>query len=180
VSAALVSGPLLLHFHLTYGDPFGLELNRQMFPQRLHDPDARYFLATFAPVLFFSFWGVFGHMNIHLGELYYLFLLLCAACGTGCVLRWRRGMSAAQRRVMLLCAVTLATLMASIVRYNLMFPQPQGRYAFPGLVVLALLFAEGASELTGGRRVWAISLVALLAVVNLGLLFFVVLPAYGR
>jgi 4-amino-4-deoxy-L-arabinose transferase-like glycosyltransferase len=179
VAALAVAAPLLLEYQRNYGDPFGLELNRQMFPQRLHRPGAGYFAGTFLPVLFFSFWGVFGHMNVHLGELYYLFLLVTAACAVGCVLRWRRGVTASQVRVLALCGVTLLALVASIVRYNLIFPQPQGRYAFPGLVVLALLFAEGASELIGARRVWALALVALLALVNLSLLFLRVLPAYA-
>jgi 4-amino-4-deoxy-L-arabinose transferase-like glycosyltransferase len=174
------AGPLLLGNWREYGDPFALELNRRMFPQRVHQLSLGYVGRTMLPALFFSFWGVFGHMNVHLGSLYGVFVLLTVFPLWGMALRWRRGdLSGHQRRTLRLCALTLLLLFASIVRYNLIFPQPQGRYAFPGLVVLALLFAEGTAEWIGSRWTWALAVVALMAALNLAILFGVALPAYA-
>jgi hypothetical protein len=178
--AALVASPVLVRYQLEYGDPFGLELNRLMFPERLHDPGAAYWAGTFVPALFYSFWGVFGHMNIHLGELYAFFAGLTLTAGFGLALRVRRGqVDGAQAGVAMVCGFTLLVLLAAIVQYNLNFPQPQGRYLFPAMPLFALIFASGASALLGERYRLAWTGVALLAAVNGALLAGVVRPAYA-
>lgn len=178
-AAALVASPAFMRY-LPTGDPFGLELNRRLFAERLHEPGLAYFIHTFAPALFFSLWGVFGHMNIHLGEAYWLFIGLTLATTLGLALRaWRGRVGEVERRAGALVAVALAVLLASIVTYNLSLAQPQGRYALPALLPLALLFATGLGELLGRRRRAAASVVAGLAAVNGAILLFVVVPAYG-
>jgi len=176
----VLAGPLLLGYWREYGDPFALELNRRMFPQRVHELSLGYMGRTMLPALFFSFWGVFGHMNLHLGSLYGAFVLLTVLPVWGMARRWRRGnLSGHQRRTLGVCGLTLLLLLVSILRYNLIFPQPQGRYAFPGMVVLSMLFAEGTAEWIGSRWTWALALVALMTALNLAILFVVVLPAYA-
>lgn len=181
VVVGIVASPVLIRYQLEYGEPFGLELNRLMFPQRLHDPGVAYWAGTFLPALFYSFWGVFGHMNVHLGELYGLFAGLTLAGALGLALRMRRGdVSTLQRRAAIVIISALIVLLASIVQYNLNFPQPQGRYLFPAMLVLALLFASGASALLGERYRLAWAGVGLMAITNAAVLVGIVMPAYAR
>jgi MFS family permease len=179
--ACLVMAPLVVESRLFQGDLFGLTLLQQMFPQRVHDPGLDYVTGTMAPALFYSFWGVFGHMNVHLGRIYLLFAALAACAGFGLGLRlWRGGLDAGARRLLVLAGVVLAAVGAGIVRFNLSFAQPQGRYVFPALTILSLLFALGVSRLVGGSRGAGLVTVALLAALNAAILAGVVAPAYGR
>jgi hypothetical protein len=132
------------------------------------------------PAVFFSFWGVFGHMNIHLGSGYIVFVLITAAAVVGLVIRFSRDeLGPLTWRFLAFACVTLTAVVAGIVRYNLMFPQPQGRYAFPILTILAALFAEGASAVVKCRR-GAVAVVITLAAMNAVVLICVVLPAYRQ
>jgi hypothetical protein len=171
---------VLIRYQVEYGDPFGLELNRLMFPQRLHHPGVAYWTGTFAPALFYSFWGVFGHMNLHLGKIYGFFGGVTLVAGLGLALRIQRGdVTTIQRRAAMVVGGALTVLLASIVQYNLNFPQPQGRYLFPAMLVLALLFASGASAVLGESHRLAWAGVGLLALTNAALLVGMVMPAYA-
>ena len=75
---------------------------------------------------------------------------------------------------MLVLLTTIAGAFVILVRINLQFDQPQGRYLFPALPAIALMIAIGLES----WRVPARLTVGALAAANALILLFVVIPAY--
>jgi 4-amino-4-deoxy-L-arabinose transferase-like glycosyltransferase len=215
-SAGLVLLPWLVRNHLTYGglDLWGLSRHSQVVvgqpraSEWLAQKGWVGFLGAFASTTFRSFWGQFGWMGVLLDRrLYLLFALLSALAGVGvllyaaCVLRpatVRNGpgdrllpqLGRLEWQTAGLLALWLVLTVLSYMWYNLQFVQHQGRYLFPALIPLGLVFAVGLSQvleryraqsmvclclsglvllmlgswLKGSAGGWALALVACLAV----------------
>lgn len=65
-----------------------------------------------------------------------------------------RSLSTGQRRALGLMALTIILMALAYVGYNLTFVQFQGRYLFPALIPLGLLFSLGLSEAFSRRWLW--------------------------
>ncbi len=153
----LVPLPWWLRNGLVYGlnDPLGLQRHDAIV---IGQPRTAAWIAQFGPTAygerlgeftFKSFWGVFGWLGVFLDARVYALLgllsLLVVAGGVGQGIRWRRagGLTAWQRRGLLLLGGQCALVVASYAWYNLSFVQHQGRYLFPALLPLSLGFALG-------------------------------------
>lgn len=125
---------------------------------------------------FQSFWGVFGWLGVFLdGRIYALLALLTALAGVGAVVWLRRcwpPLPAWQRRGLALLGLQALIVAASFVWYNLTFVQHQGRYLFPALLPIALIFAlglEGLCSPAGSRAAAALTAVFSLILAGVGL-----------
>jgi hypothetical protein len=173
--------PWSLRNQLLYGDPFASgamasAVAHIITPRSLF---SSYFLSHFPIILFCSFVGAFGWLSLLLPKWVYAVYAgggLAAAAG---LLRatWRRSLPPALAAALVLIA--LGTL-AVVVRINLQFTQPQGRYLFPALTALGVLAAVGLQGLPRplSRLAHPLVVALVLGSINLGILAFVVWPAY--
>lgn len=119
---------------------------------------------AWASVLFASFWGHFGWMNVPFvsASLWTPLLALVCLSGLPGTLRWLLGRQSQpwQRRqiAMLLLLLVLAVAMTLINAHATTSALQQGRYLFPVLVPVALLIALGQMALlpAGWQRRWLI------------------------
>ena len=117
---------------------------------------------------FQSFWGQFGWMGVLLPlRVYQALAALSALALLGIVdalpaLRtaWR---DESQRYSLILLGAWGGFTAAGFIWYNLQYVQHQGRYLFPALVPLGLLFAVGIQRLLQHRPLWVMGLLALTA-----------------
>jgi hypothetical protein len=129
------------HFHLL--------LEPQRYAPAALKTYVLFFLLTFA-----SFWANFGWMNVPLDLSWYTALAvfsLLALCGLGIfavrVVRGTKTLETWQRRALLM--LLLAVVLISAQTFSLMIVQgipQQGRYLFPALIPLAVLFTLGLRE----------------------------------
>lgn len=119
---------------------------------------------------FKSFWGWFGWLKVELNPAWYMvFLLLCVAAGLGAIQFLWRGLSGSgdlrprQSAVLLfygiaVISVTLANIITAILG-NLgtiwVVFLPQGRYLFPLIIPIAILFMLGLREWVPLRHLWS-------------------------
>ncbi|MBE7512713.1 MAG: DUF2142 domain-containing protein [Anaerolineales bacterium] len=144
-------------------------------------------LADLTKTTFQSFWGQFGWMGIPMTETIYGGLLALTGIAyvggvTGLIV-----FKAARRRIapaLFVMGGALLVTAAAFAYYNTKFVQFQGRYLYPALVPLALVFAGGvgtwiallSGRWRGGRVVVASLLVVGLAAFALYVLLRIVLP----
>ena len=103
------------------------------------------FLASALTTTFHSFWGQFGWMGVPMPEWVYLGL---GALSIAAVVGWLWTLREAHINPILPHPHTLLFLLtllafAAYIWYNLTFVQHQGRYLFPALIPLGLVFAIG-------------------------------------
>jgi hypothetical protein len=145
---------------LTLHSPFTIHhLHLLLEPQR-YAPAALKTYALFSLLTFASFWANFGWMNVPLDLGWYtaqaVFSLL-ALCGLGVfavrVVRGTEPLETWQRKalLMLLLAVLLIFAQTSGLMIVQGIPQ-QGRYLFPALIPLAVLFTLGLREWVPARH----------------------------
>jgi 4-amino-4-deoxy-L-arabinose transferase-like glycosyltransferase len=136
-----------------------------------------FFRTEFPVLLWRSFVGLFGWMNVIMPDaLYRSFAALGLLGIIGYALHFVRHPKDRRLALVLLPVPVLALL--AVIQYNLTFSQPQGRYLFPALTAIAVLIAIGIGELPGwGRRCTYLTVIAL-AVVNLAVLVGIIIPAY--
>jgi len=126
-----------------------------------------------------SFVARFGWMSISVGG----WLYGCwAAAGGASVAGWIVGAARARRPALSGKALLLAAclfLLAGVIKNNLFVPQSQGRYLFPALPAISVLFAAGFLNLfpRPARRSASVVLVAALAFLNLAAFFGYLVPA---
>jgi hypothetical protein len=179
--AAAIVAPWSIRNVVLYGDPFASEAMRHAIAFLLTERSlwSAYFVTVFPHWLGKSFIGVFGWAAVTMPRIAYWAYLVLIALGFGgaslSVIRRRTDWRVAA----VLSLVCLAAL-AVVVRINLQYTQPQGRYLVTCLPAFAILVALGLravpppfARLTSPAVVG----VALLAG-NLYALLGVVLPAY--
>ena len=180
--AGLVLLPWLVRNHLIYGglDLLGLGRHNQIV---VGQPRTAEWLAqmgwigllqAFARTTFQSFWGQFGWMGVLLdSRLYMLLKLLSGLVALGallCVVRnlrparhregdgpggyLRQQPEPSQWRLLGLLILWLVFTFLSYLWYNLQFVQHQGRYLFPALIPLGLIFAIGLAEVLARPCSW--------------------------
>jgi hypothetical protein len=90
-------------------------------------------------------------------------------------------LSGAERAIWGLLAVTWLLVVAAFLRFNTAFFQAQGRYLFPAMAPIALLFTLGLQSLGPARwrpRV-ALGTAAAMLLLALYALFGCIIPAFG-
>lgn len=99
---------------------------------------------------FSSFWGVFGWMGVFMdSRIYTALTILSAIAGIGLlsvamrIKTWLPRLRPGQQWMLFALLLLLLSVGASYIWYNLGFVQHQGRYLFPALLPIGLLFAVG-------------------------------------
>ncbi len=132
-----------------YGDPLGSAMEKQTLAALTWEPTllSNYFLWSFWYILFGSFVGIFGWMQIKMPILIYgAYAALFAVCGLGLLFNAigeRKG-----REDKPWPALFILACLAGVVIYNLSFRQPQGRFLFPVLGPIAVLLTMGFQEIS--------------------------------
>ena len=126
-----------------------------------------------------SFIGVFGWANVLMPKIVYRpYIAFFAVALVGATLGvWRRRVD---WRLAGVLAIAVLGALAVVVRINLQFTQPQGRYLLPGLPAFAVLIALGLRSLPAALTRVASPVVVGIALLagNLYALGAIVLPAY--
>jgi 4-amino-4-deoxy-L-arabinose transferase-like glycosyltransferase len=153
-----------------------------------------YFLQHFVVVTFQSFWGQFGWMGVPMPPRYYMALgALSLVALVGCVwysntqYRIPNKEPVAPRAKLGIGYLVLWMFLAVLAYgyYNMTFVQHQGRYLFPALIPIGLLFTVGLRQwATLLPRVWRAAALAVpfaaLAALDLIALFRMIVPALTR
>ena len=179
--AAAIIAPWTVRNLVLYGDFFASEAMRTAVAHIITDRPllSRYFIDDFPRILTKSFIGVFGWANVLLPRLAYgPYVALFGVGLAGAAVATLRGRL--HWRIAVVLAVACLGALAVVVRINLQFTQPQGRYLLPGLPAFAVLLALGLQALPTAvaRRFSPGVLGSLLAAANVATLLFVVWPAY--
>jgi hypothetical protein len=179
--AGVIVAPWSIRNVVLYGDPFASEAMRHAVAHLITDRSlfSPYFAGPFPRMLTKSLIGVFGWANVLMPTpIYWAYVALFAlALGGAAVALWRRRLD--WRLAGILAAAVLAAL-AVVIRINLQFTQPQGRYLLPGLPAFAVLLALGlrAGAPALARLASPVVLAIALLAGNLYALIGVVRPAY--
>jgi 4-amino-4-deoxy-L-arabinose transferase-like glycosyltransferase len=175
----LLAAPWLVRNHVLYGDPLASRVMLSAVDFLVaHKPiTSPYFYTTFPVMLGQSFVGVFGWLNLYLPTWAYV---AYSGLGAAAIAGWlRRPPRARHERTALMALVAFALLgLAMVVRINLDFNQPQGRYLFPALAAIAVLTAGGLERLPRWSPRAAGVVAAALLVANLAIAWRVVARAY--
>ena len=158
------------------------------------------YVRQYAVTTFHSFWGQFGWMGVPMNERYYSALaILSLAAGIGFIwwlgvnfkfqtldLKGHLDMSALKFEIWhLIFLLWFLSSTAGYIWYNTKYVQFQGRYLFPALIPIGLLFTIGLRQWTTLLpRAWrAVALAvpfAALAALDLIALFRMIVPALTR
>jgi hypothetical protein len=145
-----------------WGDPLGWETRARLHPVFVLPEAERWaFLARdFLPVLFLSYWGLFGWLSIRLPVWQYgVYLALGSWSAGSLAARIRRGPRLPAGSWLLLLALALNA--ASLVAFNFHFRAHQGRLLFPTIGATAWLVGaafERACARLPARRARALAL----------------------
>jgi 4-amino-4-deoxy-L-arabinose transferase-like glycosyltransferase len=174
----LVGGWWLVYNQLHYGDPTAVNMQTMIVPnlvdrKTLFDSSDRLYFAVFLPrLLYKSFLGTFGWMKIFLPDVFYL---IFAMMWLGSIIGMAYGLLK-RKWERIREGLILAPLMALavIVYVNFTFTAPQGRYFFPELGLVSLIFVFGVAELPPILGRWLIiAMPIFLLLVNLYSLWLV-------
>ena len=161
------------------------------------------YLSSLVTTTFHSFWGQFGWMAVPMDpRTYQLLTILTLIALAGLIiftidnsqltihnskntsspilaskspsLHLQSPISNYQRQILILISLAVALMFLGYLSYNVTFLQFQGRYLFPTLVPLGLLFALGLRQAFLPRRRWL-----LLSGLGLGLLWISVASVQG-
>jgi len=184
--AALLSGWFYARNWILYGDPFQMQVLIETQAHWINrEPLTSAFFEAFCVGMFETFFG-FHAADISLWKpMYFVLAGVLGVAATGLLLLARRGVRAAVSRLELelvpAALLALGTLFTLTLLGNLTGFAPQGRYLFPGLPFLAILFGTGLTaclRIRGDGRGWYLLAAAwsLFAVVSFQ---DIILPRFG-
>ena len=139
-----IGGWWLVRNQNLYGDPFALSLFQEAFQ---HTARPEFWLSRgwswwmyFALVTgwtFAGFWGVFGHMNVFMPTWIYFGLAVLS------IASFWRGICDIKAENRLIYGTTLALVLLAFIKFNMSFFQAQGRYLYPALIPITVLWTLG-------------------------------------
>jgi 4-amino-4-deoxy-L-arabinose transferase-like glycosyltransferase len=176
-TAALAIGialPWLLRNQQLYGDPLAMKVFKEAFQG---SPQADAFIQGLGAQQYWvqmvwwwtarSFFGVFGYMDIFWPSWLYITLILTfVALFLGWLFRVRHGEEREYRSVMYIQVAFTLVIVLLFIQFNMQYFQGQGRYLFPALGPIAIVFAQG---LLYYSKAMARPTIAALSLVLLGL-----------
>ena len=175
----VIVAPWLIRNQYLYGDILAqkvmLTVGRGLINK--HSLGSHYFRNYF-PVRFIeSFIGIFGWMCLFLPVSVYLVYTLALVSAGVCWVRgtWRRRIDF-RLSAILSSAIVLNFML--VVYMNLTQAQPQGRYMLPALPAIALLLGLGLESLRSWSEFRTMLTLGGLALINLVMLVYLVIPAY--
>jgi 4-amino-4-deoxy-L-arabinose transferase-like glycosyltransferase len=182
---ALIAGWWYVRNWRLYGDPTGLNVMLDIAGRRPGAPSLQGLLAEFQGFRM-SFWGVFGGFTIAAPEWVYRVydgLMIAGVVGWGALAwtnrgRWRAG----QARMLLILALWVVVVWASLLRWTSQTLASQGRLIFPAIAAVAILLAYGLAGWIAGKwrtRV-ALGLGTGLFLLAAAIPFWVLRPAYAK
>lgn len=169
-----------------YGDPLGSEMERFTLAALVDKKSLRspYFTGQFPRELSQSLIGMFGWMQVQLPEgVYGAYAVLASLAASGLPL-WVRSVQLPAIKVAW-AALFVLSCFAGIVAFNLTYSQPQGRYLFPVLGLIAVFLTAGLRALlmsVSQRRLARVAIAGLVAGLVLidGLSLLALVQFYGR
>lgn len=159
IPAALIGGTLWLRNIAVYGFPDFLAQQRHDFLalSLSGQPTAQDWIARkgvlgwledLIGTTFQSFWGQFGEMAVPMqSSTYHVLHVLTVLAGLGALYALFMGvrrLSWVQRDGLIVLGTALVGVAGAFFYYNLKFVQFQGRYLYPALIPIALLYVSGA------------------------------------
>ncbi len=146
--AVLLSSWFFIRNHFLYGDFAASKMEHDTM-QSLIDKKSifsSYFVLNFFPSITRSFFGVFGWMNCPLPRyVFVIHLSVVILSIAGLVYYFIK--YKIKNILILSSAVFILVCLGGIIYFNLTFTQSQGRYMFPVLSLIALLFSFGIKNL---------------------------------
>ncbi len=150
-SIILVSGWWFLRNQILYGDPLGWTAYREVFASNLRDSQLMWAdIRQFVTVQFYSYWGVFGWMNLRAPLLFYrIVVIMVVASLSGYVVLFASGQSNRLRGANRLVIPMMATAVVAqeiYLTWAITINNDswyQGRYLFPVIAPASLLLAIG-------------------------------------
>jgi hypothetical protein len=136
----------------------------QLLDPRSYDPASLQRYLLYALLAFAGFWANFGWLTLPLDPRWYALLALATLISASGLVLWiietsklclRRGLRSLSLRDAVLLVFVLGFLLLLLQTFVPMIGsqwQPQGRYLFPGLVIIATLFSFGLRRLTSWLR----------------------------
>jgi 4-amino-4-deoxy-L-arabinose transferase-like glycosyltransferase len=144
IAAVLISGWFLVRNYLIYGDFSGHNVMETTLPEYVTKRSlfSSYFIYYFFPNVFGSFIGKFGWMNILLPTIIYLgYIVLLIVSFGGLILHIKDKKSENSTVYFLVLLISLC--LGALIYSNLTFSRDQGRFLFPVISCIGLLFAIG-------------------------------------
>jgi 4-amino-4-deoxy-L-arabinose transferase-like glycosyltransferase len=158
-----VSGWCLLRNWRLYGDPLAIGAHAIAYASN-HVPREllwEYLVGTFPRRTFVSAVGEFGSLILPVPDWAVALAAALLVAGLAGWIVGGRALLRAGGAPLVLAALACAVVVASLVRYNATFIQPQGRYLFPAYGALLVLVAAGLAKLGVERWRWRLVLAAL-------------------
>ncbi len=185
-AVALIAGWWLVRNWQLYGDPLGLNAMVAIAGPRNPRPNLWQLSGEWQGFVW-SFWGLFGGLNVPLESWAYTLLnALAGIAGVGLILfaarsALRRIWPASGLAIFLLAAWPIVVFVA-LIRWTLMTQASQGRLMFSALPALCIFFAVGLLQWVPvrARPVAAVVLASVLFVVAAAAPFRTIAPAYAR
>jgi 4-amino-4-deoxy-L-arabinose transferase-like glycosyltransferase len=144
--------PVFLRNHALYGDVLGMKAFYAAYPATVDasavfsQPRAlAHWLYVLGAGTALSFVGEFGYMDIHLP--YWIYIPLIGMVALALIRSIRRGQDGAGKEVRVAFQAFVWGVALLYVVFNLRYVQPQARYVFPAIGVLALWTVAGAARM---------------------------------
>ena len=184
VPVLVIAGWWLVRNWSLYGDPLGLNMLVEITGAR-HPQPTLWQLAGEWQGFLWSYWGLFGGLNVALEAwTYAVFNLLAIAALLGLVcFAWRclHGSCRVNGIRLFILAVWPVTVFVALIRWTLMTPASQGRLLFSAIAAISTLLALGLVQWipAEGRRIGAGVLAGALCVIAVVVPFRIIAPAYA-
>jgi 4-amino-4-deoxy-L-arabinose transferase-like glycosyltransferase len=167
------------NWHL-YDDPWAWQISLASHPHDVRtEPLAWADGQLFVARVFASFWGYFGWLTVRLSPLVYVVLALISVTGAiGLVMALRR-----PRAPVFVALLAVVSVTASLGRYILTYNHTayQGRFLFPSVPAIAVLFILGWTRLVGEHRsTWLLIAVIVGGLVLNSIGMWAILSTYPR
>jgi hypothetical protein len=168
VIVALLTGWWYIRSIVLYNDFTGLKMNAELNPSLIVNRSiwSPYFETTFPIWVFYSFWAVFGWMNVWPSmaygpyDLYFAFYaMLCLVGATGAIVETLDPSATPSSRsplrlTLLMLVGFFALALAALIVLNLSVDTPQGRFLFVAISPFCVLLAQGLSRAVRTKSEW--------------------------